>query len=135
MPAVYCASKSKHWPWWQALRAAGLDIRASWISWSHNMDDSEPTADEWASHWQRCVQEASAADVVLVYARSDERQNGALIEMGAGLAAGAQVFLVSDSPWSVANHPRVRTFPSLADAVAAICAAADGERQRRVRAA
>jgi hypothetical protein len=47
MPAVYCASKSKHWPWWQALRAAGLDIRASWISWSHNMDDSEPTADEW----------------------------------------------------------------------------------------
>ena len=43
-----------------------------------------------------CISEASAADIVLVYARQDERQMGALVEMGAARASGAMVYLVSD---------------------------------------
>jgi hypothetical protein len=124
---VYPASKSRHWAFWQALRAAGVDIRASWVDWDHNHADSEPTDAEWRDHWEQCVREASEADVVLVYARSDERQNGALIEMGAGLAAGKQVFLVADYDWSVAHHPRCRRFKTLADATAAILALQAGE--------
>lgn len=47
-----------------------------------------------------CVEEAAAADIVLMYAREDESQNGALIEVGAALAAGKRVFLVSPHNWS-----------------------------------
>jgi len=40
------------------------------------------------------------------------------------------VYLVTDSAWSVAHHPKVRCFRTLADAVAAIVAADAGERSR-----
>ena len=66
-----------------------------------------------------------------VYAACDERQMGALVELGAGLASGAQVFLVTDHQWSVAHHPRVRSFPNLAAAISAIVAMQNGERPRR----
>jgi hypothetical protein len=56
---------------------------------------------------------------------------GALVELGAGLASGAQVFLVTDHQWSVAHHPRVRSFPNLAAAISAIVAMQNGERPRR----
>jgi hypothetical protein len=46
-------------------------------------------------------------------------------------AAGAQVFLVSPHAWSIAHHPQVRVFRTLADAVTAIVAADAGERARR----
>ena len=36
-----------------------------------------------------------------------------LIEMGAALACGQQVFLISDGWWSVQNHPLVRKFRKL----------------------
>jgi hypothetical protein len=102
----------------------------AWIDWSHNMDGTEPDADEWREHWARCVSEASEADVVLVYAAADERQNGALVEMGAALASGAQVYLVTDNDWSTKHHPAVRCFKTLADAVQAIVAATKGEAMR-----
>jgi hypothetical protein len=79
----------------------------------------------------RCVSEASEADVVLVYARSDERQNGSLVEMGAGLAGGAMIYLVTDNDWSTKHHPRVRSFNTLAEAVSAIVAADAGAKLRR----
>jgi hypothetical protein len=115
---------------WQALRAAGLDIRASWIDANLDHDGGEPSVDAWARHWQTCIAEASSADIVLVLANADARETGSLTEMGAGLASGAQVFLVSPHDWSVKHHPRVRSFSTLADAVAAIVAADLGERER-----
>ena len=42
--------------------------------------------------------EASEADIVLLYAREDERQMGALVEAGCALGAGKQVYLVA--PWA-----------------------------------
>jgi hypothetical protein len=130
MPTVYCASKSRHAPWWQALRACGLDLRASWVDAEFNHTGAEPDNDEWRHHWVTCIREASEADIMLVYARADERQMGALCELGAGLAAGAWVYLVSDSAWSIGHHPRVRVFPDLQSAVAATVAADSGERAR-----
>jgi hypothetical protein len=86
--------------------------------------------DKWRDHRHMCISEASAADIVLVYARQDERQMGALVEMGAAGASGAMVYLVSDHQRSDRHHPRVRCF-KLAAAVESIAALSAGERARR----
>ena len=39
---VYVASKSRHWPWWAALRAAGIPIVASWVDAEFNHTGAEP---------------------------------------------------------------------------------------------
>lgn len=127
---VYIASKSRHWPFWAALRAAGINVRAGWIDAEFNRTAEELSADAWSNHWAMCISEASSADIVLVYARADERQMGALVELGAGLASGAQVYLVSDHEWSVRHHPRVRCFTSLEQATEAIIARDAGEKAR-----
>jgi hypothetical protein len=84
---LYVASKSRHWPFWAALRSAGISVVASWVDAEFNHTGGEPP--DWALHWMKCIDEASSADIVLVYAREDERQMGALIEAGAALAAGS----------------------------------------------
>jgi hypothetical protein len=65
-----------------------------------------------------------------MYAGAEERQNGALIEVGAALGAGKRVYLVSPHDWSWKHHPRVRVFDTLEAAVTAIVAAAAGEKAR-----
>jgi hypothetical protein len=121
---IYPASKSRHLDFWRALRGAGVDIRASWLDAPFNFDGSEPTPEAWSEHWT--ISEAAAADVVLLYARADENQMGALLETGAALAAGKQVFAVSPHQWSFRQHPRVTNFESLEEAVAAIMASTSG---------
>jgi hypothetical protein len=124
LPTVYCASKAKHHPWWRALRAAGVPLTASWPDASFNATGEEPSADQWARPWRRCIDEASAADVTLMFAQEGERQMGALVEAGACLGAGKRLYLVSPHAWSFQHHPRVRCFASLEQAVAAVVAAA-----------
>ena len=48
-----------------------------------------------------------------ILSNEGEQACGGLIELGAALAGGAQCFIVSSDWWSVAHHPRCRTFPSL----------------------
>jgi hypothetical protein len=129
---VYVCSKARHFPWWQALRAAGLDIRAGWIDWpfNHDLASTPPSQEAWALHWSGCVSGASEADILLFYAAADERQCGALIELGAALASGRRCFVVSPYQWTVAHHPRCRTFSTLAAAVEAIVAMQKGEKAR-----
>jgi hypothetical protein len=44
-----------------------------------------------------------------------------LLETGAALAAGKMIYLVSPHPWQfLRNHPRVKSFRRLEDAVAEI---------------
>src|SRR5262249_19846293 len=90
------------------------------LDWPPNYNGAEPSPNDWAEHWTRCISEAAAADIVLLYARQDERQMGALIEAGAALAAGKRVFLVSDGELRFAHHPRCRRVATLAAAVEAI---------------
>jgi len=118
---IYVASKSKWAHWWRALRAAGVPIVAPWIDATLNAPGAdEPDADIWSRHWETCLTSAAAADVCLFYAEEGSTQCGALIELGAALAAGKQCFIVSPYEWTIAHHPRCRVFPTLADAVEAI---------------
>jgi hypothetical protein len=121
---VYVAAKSRHWPFFSSLRAAGVPITATWLDWEHNHNrQSEPTDVEWREHADRCLREAMECDVLLLYAQEEERQNGALLECGAALAAGRQVYLVSPYPWAfLRNHPRVKSFDTLDAAVADLLA-------------
>jgi hypothetical protein len=91
MITVYVASKSRHWPWWAALRAAGIPIAASWIDAEFNRTGAEPP--DWALHWMKCIDEAAAADVTLMFADNAERQMGALVEVGAALRPASESFL------------------------------------------
>jgi hypothetical protein len=131
MSTVYVASKAKHASWWCALRAAGIPISSSWIDWQFNVPGApEPTADAWRGHWSGCLISAAAADILLFFDAPGENQCGALIELGAELAFGKQVFLVSENWWSIEHHPRCRKFRRLEDAIAAIKAIEAGERAR-----
>jgi hypothetical protein len=117
---------------WRGLQAVGAPIDASWLHAELNEPGAEPSDDAWSRHWQLCVAEAAAADIVLVYAHPDDpAQMGALIEAGAALGAGKQVWVVSPHSWSWRHHPRVRNFDTLAAAVSALCALRDGEQARR----
>lgn len=116
---IYVASKSRHWPFWAALRAAGIPIAASWVDTEFNRTPGAEPPD-WALHWMKCIDEAAASDVLLIFAGADENQNGALVEVGAALAAGKRVYLVAPHDWSWARHSNVRRFDTLADAIAAI---------------
>jgi hypothetical protein len=118
---------ARHWPFWSALRAAGVPLSASWLDADFNHTGGEPTPDQWRRHWQRCVDEAAAADVTLMFAQNGERQMGALLEAGAALGAGRQVYCVSPHSWSFRHHERVRNFDTLEQAVAAIVRRHDGE--------
>jgi hypothetical protein len=100
---VYCASKARHNEWWKALQAAGLPIIASWISWEGNTTDAKPTADMWSRHWEKCIEQAAAADICLFVSNGGETACGSLIEAGASLAAGKQVYVVSHD-WFSFSH-------------------------------
>jgi hypothetical protein len=132
---VYCASKARHSHWWAALQAAGVPIDAPWITWEGNAAGAEPSADDWRDHWSGCISSAADADICLFVSNEGETACGALIEAAAALAAGRQVFVVSPDCWSFANHPRCRTFNSLAEAITAIMAMAAGEAAREAHAA
>jgi hypothetical protein len=126
---VYPASKSKHAPWWRALRAAGMPIVAPWIDSPLNAADApEPSADQWRMHWSGCITAATEADICLFVCNEGEQACGGLIEAGAALASGKQVFVVSPYAWSFSHHPRARAFGSLEAAVGSIMARKAGER-------
>jgi hypothetical protein len=134
--ALAVASKSRHWQFFAALRAAlapqGVEVISTWLDWPRNKDSIEPTADEWREHSQDCIKDAAMADILLLVCFEDERQFGSLLECGSALGNGRQVFVVSPFPWPfLKQHPRVRCFATLEAAVTAIMAAAAGERMRQ----
>jgi len=113
------------------LRAAGVPVICTWPDWARNIDGVEPSGDEWSRHWQRCIDEASEASICLFVDQPGENQCGSLVEMGCALAMGRQVHLVSENWWSIQNHPNVRKFGTLEDAIAAIMAQVAGEKSRQ----
>jgi hypothetical protein len=109
---------------WPAKPATGL------FDAEFNATGAELTKDAWARHWQVCVDEAAASDVLLFYAGgADERQMGALIEVGVALGSSKPVYAVAPD-LSILHHPKVRRFTSLEKAIAALMAQLSGERAR-----
>jgi hypothetical protein len=107
-------------------------IEAPWIDAEINQPGVDVTPAQWQRHWRKCVESAADADVTLFVANEGETQCGALLECGAALAAGKQVFVVSPHEWTFANHERCRRFDNLEDAVRAIKAMETGEEARVV---
>jgi hypothetical protein len=134
IPAVihcYIAGKSRHWPWVAALGIAGVPITCTWPSWLPNRTLDEPEPHQWREHAQRCIDEAADCDVLILYVEDGEQHFGALLEAGAALGAGREVFLVSPKPWAfLRNHPRCRSFDNLAEAIRAVVSLQAGERAR-----
>jgi hypothetical protein len=92
-PRVYIASKTCHANNWRALRASlagSMKIACSWI------DEAGPgESADLADLWRRCIREAAAADALIVYGQhTDGPLRGALLEVGAALAAGRPVIQV-----------------------------------------
>jgi hypothetical protein len=102
----------------------GLDIRASWIDWPPNFSTIEPSSDAWAAHWTKCVDQAAAADALLLVMLENENHCGALVEAGAALASGRRVHAVlpSSAGLSFRYHPSVQVHATVADAIKAITA-------------
>lgn len=116
MKTVYVASKVRHAPRWRALRAAGrVRVVSTWI------DEAGPgQTEDFPDLWRRCVAEAAAADATVVYGEPGETLKGALVEVGAALAAGKPVYAVGDlddnGTWRL--HPLVVRVETVDDALA-----------------
>jgi hypothetical protein len=101
---IYMASKAKYGPLWQVLRANGANIISTWIDeWGVGQ-----TID-WSDLWSRAIREASTADRVIVYRGApSEILKGALVEVGAALAANVPVLAVGCSDLRFTHHPLVQ---------------------------
>jgi len=116
MAKVYGASKVKHAPMWQSLRASGINIISTWI------DEAEKGVTlDFADLTNRCFREVAEADVILLYCLPGEILKGALMEVGAALALGKPIYCVGDceslSP-VFRHHPLWHTYDSIEAALA-----------------
>jgi hypothetical protein len=113
--------EEKHWRWVAALAGAGVPLISTWHDWRPNHSRREPTDSEWIEHSARCLAQASSADICILFYESEHRHFGSLLEAGAALGAGKWVYVASDiSLPFLMNHPKVRTFRTLAEAVRAL---------------
>lgn len=99
---IYIASKSKHGPRWVTLRNRGWPICSTWID-----ESGEGQTSDWRDLWDRCVNEAASADVMIMYVEPGEVMKGGLVEMGAALARGVRVFYVGPEGLLSALHHRL----------------------------
>jgi hypothetical protein len=129
---IYPSSKAKHHLWWQALRASGVPIAyPCWIDAEFNATGEEPSHTEWASHWSDCVSLAARCELTLFLALPGEQHAGAILECGAALSAGREVYAVSAIDFTFLRHPNCRIFPDLRAAITAIVARKKGEAARQ----
>ena len=75
---TYIASKSFHGHRWKELRAQGCRIVSTWID-----ECGAGETDDFSDLFDRCIREASQADVLILYREDGEILKGALIEAGA----------------------------------------------------
>lgn len=104
MSGIYIASKTKHADKWKNLRSCGFPIVSTWID-EAGLGETK----SFQNLWLRCINEASTADVLIVYQENcAEVLKGAFIEVGAALASGKPVFAVGlPETLSVINHPLI----------------------------
>jgi len=96
---IYIASKCKHGPRWQGLRASGIPIISTWIDESKDGDTSD-----WPDLWSRCIREAASCDALIVVCEPGETLKGAWVEVGAALAHNHPVIGVGCESFTVSHH-------------------------------
>lgn len=113
---LYIASKVKHAARWQQLRSDLADYNIHVIStW---IDEAEVGQSiDFTDLWARCISEASACDVLLVYMEPGEALKGGWSEVGAALACGKVVYAVGCEGFSIMHHRNVVQFESLEGAI------------------
>lgn len=113
MTRIYIASKTIHAERWRVLRDNGYHIISTWID-----EAGVGETKGWPDLWTRCIVEASTADVLIAYRGKNEIHAGALVEVGAALAADVMVFGVGCENFSFRHHPRFFCKPTMIDALA-----------------
>ena len=108
---IYVASKAKHGSEWKAMREAGWPIVSTWID-----ESGQGETHDWPDLWSRCVTEAANSAALVLISRGDDVLKGALVELGAALAAGIPVFAVGISQYSIRHHPLVAHYERESDA-------------------
>lgn len=110
---IYIASKTKHADRWRYLRTMGEPIISTWID-----EAGAGESGDLSDLWLRCIREASTCRLLILYREPEDVLKGGWIEMGAALAHGVPVFAVGIRDFTVANHPGIRHFASMKDAIA-----------------
>ncbi|MBX5206736.1 hypothetical protein [Rhizobium sp. NZLR11] len=111
---IYIASKTKHAERWRILRHLGEPIISTWIDEAGAGESSD-----LADLWRRCIAEASAAQVLILYREPEDVLKGGWVELGAALASGVPVFAVGIEEFTVSYDTRIRHFPDMGTALAA----------------
>lgn len=108
---IYTASKPIHAKIWRDWRDIdGIPVSSTWID-----EAGEGETLSYEDLWRRCVEEASACDILVVYrAQANETLKGALVEAGCALSKGREVFYAGPvDGYSFLNHKNVKRFSSL----------------------
>ena len=86
---------------------------SSWI------DEYKPgETNDFRDLWRRCMREARECDVLILYREKDEILRGALLECGAALAMGQDVFAIGCEDYGTfIHHPLVTVYGSVEEAL------------------
>ncbi len=110
---IYTASKTRHAPLWQHLRAVGWPITSTWIDEAGTGQTSD-----FNNLWERCLKESAECEVFLLYREDEDVLKGAWIELGAALTGRCQRILgVGIQDFTIAKYNRVEHFPTVMDAL------------------
>lgn len=112
MSGIYIASKAKWGPRWQQLRRAGVPIISTWID-----ESGVGETTDFPDLWDRCIREASSCSALIYFQMTGEEMKGALVEVGAALAAGKPVFIAEAFVGSWLHHPLVHVCDGLEGAI------------------
>lgn len=112
---IYIASVTHHADKWRRLRSSGVPVVATWIDLPAAKTSGAVDLTELI--WLSRIQEAASAKVLLLYAEQGDNLGRVLIEVGAALASGAKVYVVGPVNSSWTNHPHVRRFATVKEAI------------------
>lgn len=109
---IYIASKTAHARRWRLLRLIGYPIISTWID-----EAGEGESKDLNDLWERCLREASTAEVLVLNCERNEVLKGAWIELGAALIARVPVIAVGIEEFTVSKLQRIQHFRTMGEAV------------------